>query len=286
VEAAEPSPGDLAGLLAGPGHLVRMGGTARISVGVDAAWRVHVLIAELSARGLEVTWAPVPATAPDADRDDQDADHRAPGEDRVDLDEHYVDLDEHYVDPDEGESDPGYSNPGYSNPGYSDPGYSDPGDRDADGDGPDAGDAEPVGDDTGQDGGTGSGGSPGWGVARFEVRTAYSSLLAGLARAWLVGSAKRAPDRFFLTGPRLRLWAAASGIPEAGGYLLGLDPDDGPEGWAKIDAALARAGLAGVVTDGPAYRISGGKRLARLAELVGERPPTAPPESWPGVWRA
>src|SRR3954468_12299970 len=59
VEAAEPSLTDLAGLLAGPGRLGRMGGTARVAVRVDAAWRVHVLVAELVSRGLVVTWAPV-----------------------------------------------------------------------------------------------------------------------------------------------------------------------------------------------------------------------------------
>ena len=40
AETTEPSPADLVGLLAGPGHLGRMGGTARVSVPVDAAWRV------------------------------------------------------------------------------------------------------------------------------------------------------------------------------------------------------------------------------------------------------
>ena len=33
-----------------------MGGTARVSVVVDAAWRVHVLVAEFAARGLAATW--------------------------------------------------------------------------------------------------------------------------------------------------------------------------------------------------------------------------------------
>ena len=56
VEATDPSPADLSGLLAGPGQVVRMGGTARVSVVVDAAWRVHVLIAELAARGLAASW--------------------------------------------------------------------------------------------------------------------------------------------------------------------------------------------------------------------------------------
>ncbi|WP_249713946.1 hypothetical protein [Rhizomonospora bruguierae] len=58
VEAGEPAPADLAGLLAGPGEVVRMGGTARVSMTVDAAWRVHVLAAEFAARGLAASWLP------------------------------------------------------------------------------------------------------------------------------------------------------------------------------------------------------------------------------------
>src|ERR1700755_452671 len=60
AETTEPSPADLIGLLAGPGQLGRMGGTARVSVPVDAAWRVHVLVAELVSRGLVVNWRPFP----------------------------------------------------------------------------------------------------------------------------------------------------------------------------------------------------------------------------------
>jgi len=56
VEASDPTPADLAGLLAGPAELGRMGGTARVSVVVDAAWRVHVLVAELVRRGLTASW--------------------------------------------------------------------------------------------------------------------------------------------------------------------------------------------------------------------------------------
>lgn len=60
VEAGDPVPADLAGLLAGPGGVTRMGGTARVSVAVDAAWRVHVLAAEFARRGLATSWLPVP----------------------------------------------------------------------------------------------------------------------------------------------------------------------------------------------------------------------------------
>lgn len=48
-------PVDLEGLLAGPGQVVRMGGTARISVVVDEAWRAHTLLAEFARRGLAAT---------------------------------------------------------------------------------------------------------------------------------------------------------------------------------------------------------------------------------------
>lgn len=55
VEAAAPRPADLAGLLAGPGQVVRMGGTARVSVVVDTLWRARTLHAELAERGIGAT---------------------------------------------------------------------------------------------------------------------------------------------------------------------------------------------------------------------------------------
>ncbi|MGH3681573.1 MAG: hypothetical protein ACRDT2_15180, partial [Natronosporangium sp.] len=58
ADACDPVPEDLAGLLAGPGELGRMGGTARVDVPVDAGWRVHVLVAELARRGLPASWQP------------------------------------------------------------------------------------------------------------------------------------------------------------------------------------------------------------------------------------
>src|SRR5690242_5723805 len=71
AETTEPSPADLAGLLAGPGALGRMGGTARVSVEVDAAWRVHVLVAEFVARGLTAHWRPLAEPQDLADQKDQ-----------------------------------------------------------------------------------------------------------------------------------------------------------------------------------------------------------------------
>ncbi|QOC94049.1 hypothetical protein [Micromonospora craniellae] len=58
AETGEPGVADLAGLLAGPGEVHRMGGTARLTVVVDAAWRVHVLVAELGRRGVRASWEP------------------------------------------------------------------------------------------------------------------------------------------------------------------------------------------------------------------------------------
>ncbi|GAB2929374.1 hypothetical protein GCM10027280_16100 [Micromonospora polyrhachis] len=181
VEAIRPTPADLAGLLAGPGQVVRMGGTARVGVVVDAAWRVHVLVAELAQRGLTANWV---ADVPD----------------------------------------------------------------------------------------------------RHAVRTSYASTLAPLAASWLRGTVKHPPGDFHLDGPRLRLWVAAAGDRDTLGYLLRLGPDD-RDCWAPVGAALAAIGLAAALLDaragGPAYRITGRRRLTRLAELVGDRPPAAPPAHWP-----
>jgi hypothetical protein len=243
VEAAEPSPVDLAGLLAGPGRLGRMGGTARVSIRVDAAWRVHVLVAELVSRGLVVTWLPV-ATA-----EDQQLAGRELSREPIEGDEN----------PEMAEDDREQTGQGHRS-------------RDQEAE------VRPTAaqEDSGAARHAGAAGSPrGGGVASFEVRTAYSSQLNGLARAW-----PAAADRLFLNGPRLRLWVAAAGEPHAGGYALGMDPE---KDHAIADAALVRAGLAGLVSDdGRYYLILGRKRMRRLAELVGERPEAAPEALWPG----
>jgi hypothetical protein len=245
AETTEPSPADLAGLLAGPGRLDRMGGTARVSVDVDAAWRVHVLVKDLVSRGLVISWHPIhpdsattenpPSKPPD------DTAHKRP-KSNTPPDWHTPETDA--VDA-----------------------------AQVAGAGGATGTAE---DSAAVDaGGSGAGGSRGGGVAVFEVRTAYSSRLNGLARSW-----PAAADRLFLSGPRLRLWVSAAGVPRAGGYALGLDPGKDP---GIVDAALVRAGLAGTVSDGGrCYLILGRKRLARLAELVGQRPTEAPAALWPG----
>lgn len=183
IEGRPPAATDLEGLLAGAGQVVRLGGTARVSVVVDAAWRVRVLVAECAVRGLAATWEPSTVEG------------------------------------------------------------------------------------------------------NFGVRTEYSAALAPLAAAWLRGAVKRPPVDFALDGPRLRLWAVAAGGPDGEiGYSLRLGPHDEPC-WDPVGAALSAAGipaaLLGPRAGGPAYRIVGRRRLGRLAELVGDPPPDAPPGVWP-----
>ncbi|WP_327023185.1 hypothetical protein [Micromonospora sp. NBC_01739] len=182
AETAEPSVADLAGLLTGPGEVHRMGGTARLSVVVGAAWRVHVLITELAQRGVRATWTPT---------EDQ----------------------------------------------------------------------------------------------RYAVRTAYTRVIVPLAAAWLRGPTQQPPPGFQLDGRRLRLWLATAGVIDSPDtvvlHLGGLDPGR----WAVVGAALVAAGLVGELVEpeagGPAYRIAGRRGMRRLAELVGEPPPAAPPGAWP-----
>ncbi|MEN3307220.1 MAG: hypothetical protein V7603_3422 [Micromonosporaceae bacterium] len=184
VEAVPPAPEDLAGLLAGPGQVVRMGGTARVSVVVEELWRARVLVSEFTLRGLSATCVPT--------------------------------ADEH-----------------------------------------------------------------------IGVRTAYAASLAPLAGTWLRGALKVPPPGFVLDGRRLRLWAAAGGSRDALGFTLRLGPSDEPA-WEQVGAALAGIGLPAVLlgpdAGGPAYRISGQRRLDRLAELVGDTPADTPPDAWPIRW--
>ena len=265
AETTEPSPADLAGLLAGPGRLDRMGGTARVSVRVDAAWRVHVLVGELVRRGLVVTWLPV-ETAQITNQPLDGTAHQSPTADTTPdqptrptgpAEAEQPDLDPAEIDPAEYDEEPASAVIGGAARSPEAPTSPDRASSDPDPDSSDPDDA------------------PRGGDVAFEIRTAYSSRLNGLARSW-----PAAADHLFLSGPRLRLWVAAAGRPLAGGYALGLDPSEDP---AMADAALVRAGLAGTVSDdGRYYLILGRKRLTRLAELVGERPKQAPDGLWPG----
>ena len=281
VEAADPSLADLAGLLTGPGRLGRMGGTARVAVRVDAAWRVHVLVEELVSRGLVVTWAPVTPDGADdhvaeltaepleltlsaAEEHDEPADEQLDETERADERARPITQRAGRADEQPGRADERADRVGEQAGRTGEPAAADDGGTPVD-------QLEDV-----DDGAEEQTGNPVPRTVAFEVRTAYSSRLNPLARAWPPPA-----DRLFLTGPQLRLWVAAAGVPRPEGYALGLDPDGFLD--KAVGAALTRVGLAGTVQAGPAYVIAGRRRLARLAELVGERPAAAPERLWPGA---
>jgi hypothetical protein len=118
-----------------------------------------------------------------------------------------------------------------------------------------------------------------------SVRTPFSRHLLPVAERWVRGATKTMPTRWPLDGPRLRLWVVAAGGADTVGYLLRLSSSDTAI-WDPAGAALAAAGLAatflGPRGGGPAYRIVGRRRLARLREYVGDPPPGAVGPDWPG----
>lgn len=119
---------------------------------------------------------------------------------------------------------------------------------------------------------------------RYWVRTAFMADLLPLATDWTRGAVKAVPPGWQLEGAALRLWALAAGAPDGRGYLLGVDPH-APGTHGPLAAALAVAGLAATLlgprAGGPALRISGRRRIARLAELIGDPPPATPTGLWP-----
>ncbi len=183
ADLARPEPAHLEGLLVGPGQVVRMGGTARVSVLVTQSWRAEALLSEFNARGLGGEAVPSPAVE-----------------------------------------------------------------------------------------------------GTLTVRTPFKTALGPLAQRWLQGALKAPPAGLTLDGPRLRLWAIAAGVADGHGYLLALGQSD-THMWDLVGDLLAAVGLPaqllGPRAGGPAYRIVGSRRLARLGELVGRPPIQAPPGVWP-----
>lgn len=120
----------------------------------------------------------------------------------------------------------------------------------------------------------------------LALRTAFRRDLVGLAGQWCSGAVKAVPEGFALDGALLRMWVIAAGVPDRrSGYLLGLDPY-APQTHVPLADAVARLGLPsmrlGPRGAGPALRISGLRRLRRLAELVGPPPEHASAAQWPG----
>lgn len=121
--------------------------------------------------------------------------------------------------------------------------------------------------------------------AATSVRTGFSPLLDPLSQRWSGGGGgKRPPARLALDGAMLRLWYVVAGRPWEAGHALGLGEHD-DAAWVPVGALLAATGLPATLVgprgDGPAYRLTGRRRLARLAELVGDPPPGVPDGWWP-----
>lgn len=114
------------------------------------------------------------------------------------------------------------------------------------------------------------------------IRTPFRTDLTGLAARWLDGSAKIVPDDFELNGAVLRVWALAAGHWLESAYLLGLDPD-APSTHEPLRNALLRSGLPCTLVNAPALRVTGRRRLARLAELVGSPPRGVAERTWPAA---
>jgi hypothetical protein len=120
------------------------------------------------------------------------------------------------------------------------------------------------------------------------VRTAFRADLLPLAEAWTKEGEKFAPSDLTLGGGALRMWVLAAGSWLAGSYLLGLDRV-APDTYETVRGALSGAGLPATLQtgrdEGPGLRISGRRRLGRLAELVGKPPLPAAETHWPAASR-
>jgi hypothetical protein len=121
----------------------------------------------------------------------------------------------------------------------------------------------------------------------IAVRTPYSVVLAPLANAWLRGAVKAPPAGFALDGRRLRLWMGAAGYFDEQNVTLRMGRAEDPAA-ELMRRELAVIGLPSEIVrssgpggTGPALRVSGRRRLARLSELIGDRPDFVPAECWP-----
>lgn len=113
------------------------------------------------------------------------------------------------------------------------------------------------------------------------VRTAFRADLLPLAEEWTKEGEKFAPSGLVLDGGALRLWVLAAGDWLGSHYLLSLDPT-APDTYDTVRGALGFAGLPATL-QGAGLRISGRRRLGRLAELVGSPPSGDAEEHWPAV---
>jgi hypothetical protein len=126
------------------------------------------------------------------------------------------------------------------------------------------------------------------GTGGLLLRTAFRRDLTALAAAWTAGADKSCPAGLVLAGAELRLWVLAAGEWIDGSYLLRLDPV-APGTHESLVAAVTACGLPAnpynAEDGGPGLRVSGRRRLARLAELVGGPPSAAAESHWPAGCR-
>lgn len=121
----------------------------------------------------------------------------------------------------------------------------------------------------------------------YGARTAFGPELVAHAVRWTRGSRQGLPPDFQLDAGSLRLWAVAAGRPDDVGYLLTTAGVDDATHRAA-GAQLARLGVAAVsvssrgIRDHRGWRVTSGRRLRRLTELLGP-PPSGGVASWPTV---
>lgn len=117
-----------------------------------------------------------------------------------------------------------------------------------------------------------------------EVRGAPADALDEVADQWCGPRGKTVPEEFTPLSGTLRCWVLAAGRPDPPGFRLGLDPR-APQLHDGLAAACAAVGLASSLIAGgagrPALRIVGRRRIARLADMIGTRPPGSPPDAFP-----
>jgi len=142
-------------------------------------------------------------------------------------------------------------------------------------------DGDPGSSDQSSDSGSDSDGRRLTGVL---LRSARTSVLDELGVAWTRGAVKSVPPALLAGAGLLRCWTLAAGSPDEAGFRLGLDRH-APDTYEALASSCAGAGLAvaliGVRGGGPALRIVGHRRHARLVELLGTPPPEAPASAFP-----
>ncbi|MDG6101019.1 hypothetical protein [Dactylosporangium aurantiacum] len=316
VEARPPTPMDLEGLLAGAGEVGRMGGTAKVSIEVEDAWRAQVLRAECEQRGLVVSSEPTGVEdrwtvrtayaallAPLAARWLAGTGKVCPAD--LVLDGRRLRLwvaaagswdgqrayllrlapsRPHLPEEEAGDETPPIGED-EEQPEGAPPEPARAAQADVVGEVDDTPDEEPAEDVP----------EPPRGRAKKKTTSLISTFDPGpvdldpAVEDWIDDSRDSWPDADL---PTVELDPLAEPAPEpvdtpddAGGTDENSIDRQVADNWVAVGDALAAVGLIAVFVGpkagGPAYRIVGLRRVTRLAELVGEPPPEAPYESWP-----